>query len=144
MSQPFVMAAVDRINRRIQEHGWSGITQEERDLANAHAFYCAVANGGIDAVLFNSPYLGDMADELLTSLRRVGAVRAAAIFSEAFGVFPGRCVPQTLDERIAHLRDLKDPDLFAELSERFYKEAEAQEKILLRFLRSHSAVFGPE
>lgn len=142
MKQEKVHQILNQINARIRSRAWANVSQQERDAANVDAFYGAVTNGGIDAVFFNATYLGDMADELLGSLERIGAVRAAAIFKQGFAFFPHGRVPRTLDTRIAHLRQAKDKDLFDKLSQLFFQEAEREEEILSAFFAKHPNVFA--
>ena len=77
MSSERMRRVLNAIDHRIRRYGWAGVSGAERDAANVDAFYGAVLNGGIDAIFFNAPYLGDMADDLLASLERTGAVKAA-------------------------------------------------------------------
>ena len=63
-----IRAVLDSIDRRVKKLGWEGVTPQERDVANVDAFYGAVLNGGVDSAFFNSPYLGDMANDLAESL----------------------------------------------------------------------------
>lgn len=136
-----IRLVLDRVNDRLRDLGWSKVTQEERDASNVDAFYGTVLNGGIAAIFFNSPYLGDMAEELLTSLERVEASRAAAIFKDSFAFFPRGRVPRTLDARVECLRKSIKAGFFEQISERFYGEAEEEEVILNAFFAKHPHVF---
>jgi hypothetical protein len=132
---------LDQVDSRIRQAGWAHVAQEDRDAANVDAFYGRVLNGGLDSLFFNSPYLGDMADELLASLERVGAVHAAEFVREAFTFFPQGRVPSTLDARVHYLRKSGKADPFEAVNRRFYAEAEKEESVLLAFFRSHSKHF---
>jgi hypothetical protein len=143
-SRADVQQVLDGVQTRIRERGWSGVTQEDRDAANVDAFYGCVLNGGIDSLFFNSPYLGDMSAELLASLERAGAVRAATIVREAFALFPEGRVPATLESRVDWLRGLKEAAPFEEITRRFHDEAENEETVLSEFFRKHPKHFGSQ
>lgn len=133
---------LDQVNLRVREFGWANVAQEDRDAANVDAFYGSVLNGGLDAPFFNSPYLGDMAEELAQSLERVGATHAASLFREAFAFFPDSRVPATLDARVECLRKAKGVDPFKRLTQRFYSEAEKEEIVLRAFFARNPEHFG--
>jgi hypothetical protein len=132
---------LNQLNDRIRDQGWNNVTQPERDAANLDAFYGAVANGGIESIFFNSPYLGNMADELLASLERVGAFRAASVFKNSFAFFPDGRVPNTLDARVEFMRRNDGHAFFKQQTDRFFKEAERKEAILIPFFSKHPGIF---
>ena len=141
-SQLDMRQVLDQVGSRVRELGWANVAQEDRDAANVDAFYGSVLNGGIDAPFFNSPYLGDMAEELAQSLTRVGATRAAALFRDAFAFFPDSRVPATLDARVDCLRKAMGVDPFETITRRFYTEAENEETVLRTFFAKHPNHFG--
>ena len=133
---------LDRVNLRVRELGWTNVTQADRDAANVDAFYGSVVNGGIDAPFFNSSTLGDMADELVQSLQRVGAIHAAALFREACDFFPGGRVPVGMDARIKCLRKANGVEPFEKITRRFFAEAEKEEVVLRSFFAKNREHFG--
>jgi len=133
-----------RIQARIREVGWVGLAADEQHFENTLAFYGDVEGNGLDSVFFNS-YLGDMAEELLESLRAIGADKAAAIFERSFAYFPDAKVPVGLDNRAEVLRQKRDRageiEFFNKLCEEFYAEAEKRSTTLYRFILSHADDF---
>jgi Domain of unknown function (DUF4375) len=131
----------DRIKTRIRQLGWENIAPEERHFENALAFYADVEGNGLDSIFFNSQYLGDMAHELLESLRAVAAPRAAGILERSFTYFPGGMVPVGLDTRAAILRQKGSREFFTKLGEEFYAHAEDRDETLYGYILAHAADF---
>ena len=104
MTDPYdgVVGVFTAICRRIEQVGFSTLTEPEKVIFCAWQFVCEVNNGGVRQYFANSS--GEFAAETVSALEEVGMPRAAGILRRAVATFADHKVPRDHDVRFRSLK----------------------------------------
>jgi hypothetical protein len=110
----------ESIAAKEQADGFNSLTPAQQTFHAVWWFEAELNNGGFDQFFFNSA--GDLSQQTLDGLRRIGAPKCADILQRACALFPGRMPPTDRDTRQDQLEVITDAneDAFESLDAEFY------------------------
>jgi hypothetical protein len=124
-----------------EAEGEHSLSEAEQIFRCVYLLDLEVHNGGYDQYFFNSS--SDYANQLVSSLRHIGANRTAELSASAVQVmFPSNIVPIDRSERFDQIEiaEKLDPDVRGKLhllDKQFYEEAEDVFPLLESLARKH-------
>ena len=113
---------VDDFVWKFCEYGknFDALTEPQRNLHFNRWFEGEINNGGFWQFFFNSS--GNVAHQIVDSLRAIGANATADMLQKAIDQFPNKTVPNTYEERMAIFEQIDDTgyEIWKELNQQFY------------------------
>lgn len=141
-SRLFVIAMNSWVCRKCGDgERMTALTKEERVFFVVMGLDAEVNNGGFDQYLYNSS--GNFANELLPSLRTIGANQTADIFSRALNAL-GCELPSDRERRIDLLSELRTDEISTildECDEQYYKYPDDIEVLCYQFIMKNKSRF---
>ena len=133
---------IDRLNERIESHGFESLTLSERASFGLTWLFMETNNGGLHQFFFNDA--GKLAPDALRGLEMVGAPATASILRRAMCVFPDGVVPAEQAVRREFLCDALTPEeeqLLSDLTTEFFQSREPVADLLTAYVEQHPQEF---
>lgn len=128
---------------QLDKHDWEGLPHSIRLALAVRILIDEVNNGGLSQYFVNSS--GQRWRDALNGLEAIGAASDLAMFKAAIARF-GKIPPDQDDDKRHHqLAAIENADdgAFSAFDDAFYKDPDAREVLLMRFIVKHAADFQP-
>lgn len=139
-----VSAIRNRIGCRcIGPSNFDQLTYGERLVLDLTSMDGEVLNGSFEQYLTNST--GESGEDVKVYLASVGAAQTLELFRLLSEIFPGGTIPRDREQRCAAIEKWYDMeasiDIFDELSNRYYRQSESLDVLIVEYVRKHRADF---
>lgn len=137
--EPFTVAF-----NRLDSVGWSGLTEAQRRALAVRILIDEVDNGGFSQYFVNSS--GDQWRDAVAGLEAIRATLDLVLFQNAIALFGPNGPSTNATKRHRELARIvkKDDEVFSLPEDKFYKDEQDREVLLLRYMISHSTDFSDE
>jgi len=119
---------------RLDAVGWKELTDAQRHVLAARFLIDEVNNGGFAQYFFNSS--GEYWREALAGLKAIGATSDLELLQEAIAALGSSSDDLQRNDELARVVG-EDDALFPRLEDRFYKDEQDREVLLLRYIMAH-------
>lgn len=133
---------MDRINERIESHGFESLTLSERASFGLTWLYMETYNGGLHQFFFNDA--GKLALDALRGLEMIGAPMTASILQRAISMFPDGVVPSEQELRrsfLCHVLTEEQENALSDLTTEFFQSSEPVSELLDTYILQHPGEF---
>ena len=120
---------------------FENLNEAEKTFLYVEILEAEINNGGFVQYFFNSS--GDHANEVLESLKKIGALKTAKLIEEACSYFPENPIPKDNEKRHKILENI-DPqtsEKWNELEDKFYLYEENIGGLALKYVRQNKTEF---